>query len=398
MKTDVPVIVPVLDRPRSGNDASAAPTGKQPADRTVTPIRVDSVTALRWFAAAGVFSFHTKGYFNEIPSLTSLMQIGYEGVPFFFVLSGFVMAWSAKPGGTARQFYWRRFARIWPLLAVTAVVAGLLEKQWYGTPFSFTGLLYTLSFTQAWTTDHFFTVNIVTWTLSVEAFFYLAFPLLYKLLDRCASWCLGLIAVLMTAATAGTRLWPVWHHYPAATERLIFASPLALTPMFVLGICAAVAARRGWRPPVGARVSIALLAGMIALCWAWTRHPHWVSHVVPAPGMFDALFMPIFALTITTVALRDVRSGASLLRRKALVKLGEWSFAFYMCHAIVLRAFSHYGSGASPGVRHDALVVAIMLVSSVTAAAFLHECVEKPAERRLKRLWTPGRKAAAVPA
>ena len=74
--------------------------------------RLDSLTGLRWWAAFGVFAYHMA---NLAPLRhQSLLNVGYTGVSFFFVLSGFVLTWSAKPSTGVRQFWWRRFARIWP--------------------------------------------------------------------------------------------------------------------------------------------------------------------------------------------------------------------------------------------------------------------------------------------
>ena len=42
---------------------------------------------------------------------------GYTGVSFFFLLSGFVLTWSCA-GQPAQRFWWNRFARIWPLMAL----------------------------------------------------------------------------------------------------------------------------------------------------------------------------------------------------------------------------------------------------------------------------------------
>lgn len=49
--------------------------------------------------------------------------LGHYGVAFFFVLSGFVLTWSAKPTTTMPTFWWRRFARIYPASFVALLLA-----------------------------------------------------------------------------------------------------------------------------------------------------------------------------------------------------------------------------------------------------------------------------------
>lgn len=355
--------------------------------------RVDSLTGLRWFAALGVFFFHARWYFGENQTLLHLSAIGYEGVPFFFILSGFVMTWVARPEDTPLNYYWRRFARIWPLLAVSTVIVAAMVKWWWNLPVSKTELLWTLSFGQAWSNDHFITMNAVTWTLSVEAFFYLCFPLVFRVLLRRSNTVLASVAVLSVLGTAALRLVTLYYDGTPEMERFIVASPLSLTPMFVLGICTGLLVRRGWRPPFGSGVALTLTAGSVLLCWFWSRHPDAIPHVAPKYGVFDTVLMPAFALLIVTAALRDVRGERSVFRSRALVKLGEWSFAFYICHAVVLRVTSHLGFGPSVGLHRDTLEVVVAALAAVVVAAVLHECVEKPAERRLRRL-LPSRRAS----
>ncbi|MEU8757864.1 acyltransferase [Streptomyces sp. NPDC048659] len=348
--------------------------------------RVDSLTGLRWFAAFGVFLFHARGYLKESTIAHEITAIGYEGVPFFFILSGFVMAWVARPSDTAINYYWRRFARIWPLLAVTTAGTVALMAWWWHDPVSKTDIVWTLALAQAWSTEHFMTMNIVTWTLSVEAFFYLAFPLVLRLLLRRSSALLAVIAALCVVATAGTRIATVWVDKTDETERLFVASPLALIPMFILGVCAGLLVRRGWRPPFGTGVASAFTVGVVLLCWLWIRNPDAVPGYKGTFGFFDAVLMPAFTLLIVTAALRDVRGERSILRSRVLVKLGEWSFAYYLCHVVVLKVVAHLGYGPVTGLGRNLLHMAVAAVAALVVAALLHECVEKPAERRLRKL------------
>ncbi|MFD0372841.1 acyltransferase family protein [Streptomyces sp. NPDC127114] len=344
------------------------------------------MTGLRWFAAFSVFFFHAHPYFVEIERAGQLAVIGYEGVPFFFVLSGFVMTWVARPSDSAPRYYWRRFARIWPLLAATTAITVLLMKWWWHARVSVEDIVWTLTFAQAWSTDHFMTMNIVTWTLSVEAFFYLVFPLVLRLLLRRSSAVVAGLAALCVAATAATRVAAVLLDQPERLERLLVSSPLALSPMFVLGVCTGLLVRRGWRPPFGTGAAATLTAGTILLCWLWMREPDLLYPFRGAIGFFDAVLMPVFALLIASAALADARGARSLLRSRALVKLGEWSFAYYLCHVLVLKCFRYLGLGPGPGLVRDTVEMAAAALAALAVAALLHELVEKPAERRLRRL------------
>ena len=98
--------------------------------------RLDSLTGLRFVAAFAVFCGHAMELGeNQWPiSLDRLVGQAGTAVSFFFVLSGFVLAWSARDGDRPSTFYRRRVARIYPayllavLLAAVTMVAVLHEK------------------------------------------------------------------------------------------------------------------------------------------------------------------------------------------------------------------------------------------------------------------------------
>lgn len=86
-------------------------------------VRLDALTGLRWWAAFMVFLFHMRVFAPVPQPLAAVFDQGYLGVTFFFVLSGFVLTWSLKPGVSTSTFYWRRFARIWPATMVALLLA-----------------------------------------------------------------------------------------------------------------------------------------------------------------------------------------------------------------------------------------------------------------------------------
>lgn len=83
--------------------------------------RVQALDLLRLVAVLGVILFHygfrgptVQGTtYVALPELASFARYGFLGVPIFFVISGFVIAYSAE-GRTAIGFAIARFARIYP--------------------------------------------------------------------------------------------------------------------------------------------------------------------------------------------------------------------------------------------------------------------------------------------
>src|SRR3954453_12293852 len=83
--------------------------------------RVEALDLLRLVAVMGVILYHF-GFWGPashgmpqvaIPALAPIAKYGFLGVPAFFVISGFVIAYSAE-GRTAMGFAIARFSRIYP--------------------------------------------------------------------------------------------------------------------------------------------------------------------------------------------------------------------------------------------------------------------------------------------
>ena len=138
---------------------------------------------LRWWAAFFVFAHHMT---NLAPlPIYKFLKYGTSGVTFFFVLSGFVLTWSAQPGTKIRTFYRRQFARIFPLYFLTLIAAIFVFYRFdpptgmpWIKPVSVTVLVLS-GFPAAGLVeqpDHPVRRPPVGWTLSVEAFFYAYFP------------------------------------------------------------------------------------------------------------------------------------------------------------------------------------------------------------------------------
>ena len=68
-------------------------------------VRLDALTGLRFFAALGVVMCYFVGLMHLHGYKQSFLLFWQYGVDFFFVLSGFVLAWSWKPERSTRRFY-----------------------------------------------------------------------------------------------------------------------------------------------------------------------------------------------------------------------------------------------------------------------------------------------------
>src|SRR4051794_15959841 len=170
-------------------------------------VELRSLTGLRWLAALLVFAYHVHviRYFRDGAAGTAvdwLFGAGVTGVSFFFVLSGFVLAWSARDGDRPQRFWLRRIARIYPVHVVCALAALLL--LWVQSPQLLPkadALLANLFLVHAWILDSRFDQSLdpVSWSLACEAFFYALFPLIFALLRRAGDRTMWTVAAGSTA-------------------------------------------------------------------------------------------------------------------------------------------------------------------------------------------------------
>ncbi|WP_448321758.1 acyltransferase family protein [Streptomyces sp. CO7] len=353
--------------------------------------RLSSLTSMRFFAALLVFFCHAGfvAFFNQ-PSyrddFTSLVnKSGAVGVSFFFVLSGFVLAWSARRDDTTPRFWRRRLFKIYPMHLVTFALA-MAVTAWATAAWD-TSLL-NLFLVQTWLprADIANMVNIPSWSLSCELFFYLSFPLLFSGLRRIRAehlwrWAIGVTAAIALVPLAARLLpgaplmppigGPVGNPVSQWETWFIYAFPPVRMLEFVLGI----------------------LMALIVLNGRWVRLPLWVPLVLAAGAYAGALHAPygfsLVAVTIVPVALvipataaLDIGGQSSFLQNRVLVLLGEISFAFYMVHSVVMAGFGRLITQGALGSWATTGLILLNLVVSLAVSWVLYTFVERPIMKR----------------
>ena len=182
---------------------------------------LEALTSLRFFAAFYVLLFHYTAIRGSIFE-GQVVRLGYTGVSFFFVLSGFILAHNyhqvdfAKPGALYR-YGLARVSRIYPvyLLSLLAGVPFLLASLGKMTPGVTTtraasSLVVAPFGLQAWFPGTACSLNCPSWSISVEAFFYLMLPFLLAPIMR--NPLKGLLATLscwLAATAAYVWVWAI---------------------------------------------------------------------------------------------------------------------------------------------------------------------------------------------
>jgi peptidoglycan/LPS O-acetylase OafA/YrhL len=338
--------------------------------------RLESLTGLRFAAAFVVFGLHLEGlfYFSApYAGMTRFFAQGGTGVSFFFVLSGFVLTWSHRYRDTARAFYRRRIARIGPLHVLTWFAAGLI-LMFLGQLPSAGPAGASLLALGPWVPSSAYdnAMNVPSWSLGCEAFFYALFPLLLAKAEsltprqRRQVLAVGVGFIALLAAIA----------YPARYATLsywaIYFFPPTRLVEFAIGIVLALEVKEGRLPKIALAPATFVAVGAYAAAgWAPTSFALVAVTLVP------------FCALIVAAAQRDESGRRSVWSSRPMVLLGSWSFALYLVHFPILVVMAHAESrhmGAWGGVANG--VSALVICVAVSGIAF--RFVEKPLERRIR--------------
>ncbi|MET9086401.1 acyltransferase [Streptomyces sp. NPDC004237] len=346
------------------------------------PARLAAMDGLRLVAAAMVAAYHFLGtptpHFwgptelrDLAPFLHGISRYGWLGVEFFFAISGFVICMSCW-GRTPAQFAVSRVARLFPaywcavLLVVALVLVSRLGHWPAATRIDPRTVLGNL--TMAPGPLGLDLVDGVSWTLWVEARFYLlmavllVFGLSYRrVVAFCAAWLLAGVVTLEL-------------HSPLLQE---FVLP-RYTGLFVAGIVLYLMHRFG---------QSLLLWLLLGFAWSYeltVLELRVADHAAVPPGESRpswAVCAVLLTVCLGLLALAGVEGPLTRVRWRRLVTAGGLTYPFYLIHQSIgiplakglIRAFPTLGPLPS-------------MVVSVACVLALSLLIHTTVERRLGRL------------
>ncbi|MGK8490404.1 acyltransferase family protein [Nocardia asiatica] len=361
--------------------------------------RLPSLTGLRFFAAFSVFIFHVMLPNSPIPpykpvnlfadpdlaynAAVVVGKAGFLGVSFFFILSGFVLTWSWKPGQSKLQFIRRRMVKIFPnhltLWVASMVLFAAAITSWKAW-------LPNIFLIHAWFPQNYINagVNTPSWTLSCELLFYVLFPFLipavlridvkylwYGAAAMVAGMCvIVLLTVFVVPSSEKSELTPIpvlqlWFGYLFPPSRLF---------EFFLGVFVARIVMEG----------------------RWIRIPLWAAVAGVGVGYLVAMYTPFYigfvlatavplALLIGSAAKSDLDESSRFLSSRLAVWLGEISFAFYICQGVTVFYVRRLMGAATFSAPVAVLLIVLLFCLNILAACLLFTFVESPAMRRFAR-------------
>ena len=345
--------------------------------------QIRALTGLRYFAAALVVTYHFSNVGNRF--LRNFIEHGAFGVTIFFVLSGFILAYSYELGpgnmrGSKRTFWFARVARLYPtyLVGVALMTPIVLfhsaDPVWQRVS---SGAL-SLVLAQSW--FHSLGIswgmwNPPGWSLSAEAFFYLVFPVACMALSRLTPmrlavfafvcWGLGTLSVFTQQVfelSAGN----VWGYVP-----------LLRIPEFLIGMAAGLIWKRRKTSAFDrAAPSITMLSAAALIFLMCLR--------IDKSWYFSGAFAPVVALFICALA---CGRGfiARILSSQALVVLGGASYSVYILHWPVWMIGKELFGKSELALNQPHIYFGAYLIFTTIVSYVCFKYFEEPLNRILRR-------------
>jgi peptidoglycan/LPS O-acetylase OafA/YrhL len=342
--------------------------------------RIASLDGLRGIAAVGVMIFHFNYFFlpqaalaAALPFMRPIFDHLYLGVDLFFLMSGFVMAhvYGQKLASNWRA-HWRdfaimRFARIYPLFALTTLVMvvthALTHRPLLWIAFSGRSLALQPLLLQVWGGLSW---NYASWSISTETAAYVFFVFAASALVTgkhprvIAVSCVAILTALSIRRGG-------WLHLFTG-----YAAVVRTITEFSLGALL-------YRAYAGAKTSSVVWLTLLAIvCVALAELTRW-----------DIAFVGVFAYLIYHGA-NPTTFVARLLRSAPAIAVGAWSYSIFLWHApvhyAVMAIFSAAGHPTETlDVTTARWLMLVTMLAVICLSALTFNCFEVPARRLIRR-------------
>jgi peptidoglycan/LPS O-acetylase OafA/YrhL len=362
---------------------------------------IPAIDGLRAIAVVAVILYHLG--FDWIPG-------GFLGVDLFFVISGYVItrllldSIEISGGLNLGAFYLARLRRLLPallfMIVTTAITVGIwapdtMKRFLADTPFALTG-------TMNWwlvgrELDYFETIGRPpllqhTWSLAVEAQFYLIWPLILLLILKWFGKKRVAVASLFFAAISGITLLLVSLSLDAnsasSVSHIYFGTDTHSIGLFLGAALAVSWVPQNFKEVVSRKAQDFIdaigVVGFIGILGTFllidADNPSLYKIAFPLAGLFGA--------AIVTSIVHPASRFAPILQNRVLLWIGERSYAIYIWHWIIFQV-------TRPDIDlagQDWALLALRILIVLALADISLRYVELPVRRGVIKNWRKGRK------
>jgi len=348
-------------------------------DKSKMQNRAAGLDLFRVVAAVMVLLFHCNIHHeSNFGPLTGFVSMGAVFMTAFFMLSGYVLFLTYKDKSLVqapalKKFYLKRIFGIFPLYLIVAVLFVVtlgqesVSQNLVLLPVELLGLQSV--FSTLFPVSH----NDGTWFISCLLLAYLAFPLMQEAVKQMTTRTKWIALAICTAVL----LWSPLVVHTFKTDS-IYSNPFFRGLEFFIGVLLCSLPIRAGIAKVLAtwKVFVAEAVLLIAGISIAVRLNVFVGNYM----LYDWIVIPLFAVMILTLAgIKSPRlQGAAILRYASAA-----SYAFFL--AQVFNTQIENWLFPLCGIQNNVLQIAVSVALCVVIAVALHELVEKPCAKMLKK-------------
>jgi exopolysaccharide production protein ExoZ len=351
-----------------------------------------NIQFLRFAAAMLVVMYHSSAHVRSTGAepgwLFSISEaIGFAGVDVFFVISGFIMAYTSandSGAGPGVAFVKRRLARIysgyWPFYVLALALFAWVSRDHLDNADLFRSAIL-------WPSGR--NLIQVSWTLIYEMYFYLLFGLVIAFTGSKRKLSLRLMLLAVVA-------WSIYSQFirrafdPGELETLSLAEAYMVSPYMVEFLLGALLA--GWlaNRPSG-RCWMWLFAGVLLfLAGGWFNQAWFDGNLEQGYYIFWRVVIFGAAASFLLVGLVRLEFRGMTAPVQFSVLAGGASYAIYLCHTLWLTLTQHLGLNSALSKHADSPWIVqwvfVGYAALILGYSILHyRWIEQPLHRRFRK-------------
>ena len=353
---------------------------------------IKPLTSLRFFFAFIVFCSHLSFFRNSNNETLKniyygILKEGYLGVSFFFILSGFILAYNyqnkfLEKKACFRNFVFARWARIYPLhlitffIAIPYTVSSLGESPYIWIKKALSNLFLIHSFSGDPST--YFSFNLVSWSISDEWFFYIAFPFIIYLISKIKH-TLSKILISSVIILIPILFYILLPENQKLHHSLFYVNPLFRVIDFFIGIFLFnIFTNQKVKSFFNKNSNILEFSSLCIFLLFFIFHKE-----VNQTLRFSVYYWVPMSFIILTFAFQKGYLSR-ILSNKILIHLGEISFGVYMFHQLILRYLNDI-KGEFLFINNEIILFMVGLILTLIISHISHKFYETPVNKWLKK-------------
>ncbi len=308
------------------------------------------LTGVRAIAAIMVFIHHYNPFGDNILGgvLRGFAKELHTGVTFFFVLSGFLIAYrySELKNFNFKKYFLYRAARVYPMyfILTTLTLIVSLPKSFNISINELIIYILNISFLRGFFEEFKFSLVAQGWSLTVEETFYILAPLLFFALIkiRYFIYLLPILLVSFGYLLVGCFQNLNWHGFFSNDEFMLIYTFFGRSTEFIVGIGLALLVKSDVKLPKGTTyIGFFFTLLFIYLLYLLQNNGVYPSGILtPFGKIVNTFLLPLLGISLFYYGLITEKSKFSaILGSKLFVLLGKSSYIFYLIHLGVIHSF-----------------------------------------------------------